>query len=42
MYRWKKLTETVSAMALPIFPRSSRTVIGRFSRMRKIAAGQSS
>jgi hypothetical protein len=36
------LTETVSAMALPMLPRSSRTVIGRPSRIRSIAAGQSS
>ena len=35
-------TETVSAIALPILPRSSRTVIGRPSRIRNKAAGQSS
>jgi len=36
-------TETVSAISLPILPPPpSRTVIGRPSRMRSIAAGQSS
>jgi hypothetical protein len=42
MFLFNIHTETISAIALPVLPRSSRTVIGRPSRIRKIAAGQSS